>query len=80
LQLADLARRRRPDLRVLLTSGYLGDRAVGERAQQAGTFTIGKPFRAADLGRKLAEIFGNGSVPPPPASRRETRAVATSIR
>ena len=31
LQLADLARHRRPDLRVLLTSGYLGDRAVGER-------------------------------------------------
>jgi CheY-like chemotaxis protein len=59
IQLADLARRRRPDLRVLLTSGYLGDRAVGERASQPGTYTIGKPFRAADLGRKLAEIFGS---------------------
>jgi hypothetical protein len=73
-----MARRRRPDLRVLLTSGYLGDRAVGERAQQAGTFTISKPFRAADLGRKLAEIFG-AEVPPPPASR-QTRAVVTSLR
>ncbi len=45
VQLADMARggagRR---LRVLLTSGYLGDRAVGERAHQPGTFTIGKPF------------------------------------
>ncbi|GAB2178815.1 PAS domain-containing protein [Dongia sp. agr-C8] len=80
LQLADLARRRRPDLPVLLTSGYLGDRAVGERSQQAGTFTIGKPFRAADLGRKLAEIFGPEAAPPLPASRRETRAVLTSIR
>jgi len=79
LQLAEMARRRRPDLRVLLTSGYLGDRAVGERAQQAGTFTISKPFRAADLGRKLAEIFG-AEVPPPAASRRETRAVVTSLR
>jgi len=79
LQLADLARRRRPDLRVLLTSGYLGDRAVGERAQQAGTYTIGKPFRAADLGRKLAEIFG-AEATALPASRRETRPVAPPIR
>jgi DNA-binding NtrC family response regulator len=59
IQLADLARRRRPELRVLLTSGYLGDRAVRERADLSGTFTIAKPFRAADLGRKLAEIFGS---------------------
>jgi PAS domain S-box-containing protein len=80
LQLADLARRRRPDLRVLLTSGYLGDQAVGERAQQAGTYTIGKPFRAADLGRKLAEIFGAEASALPSASRHETRAVVTSIR
>jgi PAS domain S-box-containing protein len=80
LQLADLARRRRPDLRVLLTSGYLGDRAVGERSHQAGTFTIGKPFRAADLGRKLAEIFGAENAPAVPTSRRETRPVAPTIR
>jgi CheY-like chemotaxis protein len=79
LQLAELARRRRPDLQILLTSGYLGDRAIGERAQQPGTYTIGKPFRAADLGRKLAEIFG-AEAPPPPASRRETRAIVTSAR
>jgi PAS domain S-box-containing protein len=79
IQLADLARRRRPELRILLTSGYLGDRAVGERAQQAGTFTIGKPFRAADLGRKLAEIFGAGDAPSAPASRRETRPVAPTV-
>jgi CheY-like chemotaxis protein len=80
LQLADLARRRRPDLRVLLTSGYLGDRAVGERSQQSGTFTIGKPFRSADLGRKLAEIFGADGIPPAPAARRETRSPVPSIR
>jgi PAS domain S-box-containing protein len=72
LQLADQARRRRPELPVLLTSGYLGDRAVGERAQQAGTYTLGKPFRAADLGRKLAEIFGPEAGSALPASRRET--------
>jgi CheY-like chemotaxis protein len=58
IQLADLARRRRPDLPVLLTSGYLGDSAAQARIGQANTFTLAKPFRAADVGRKLAEIFG----------------------
>jgi PAS domain S-box-containing protein len=58
IQLADLARRRRPDLPVLLTSGYLGDVAAQGRIDQANTFTLAKPFRAADIGRKLAEIFG----------------------
>jgi PAS domain S-box-containing protein len=57
IQLADLARRRRPDLPVLLTSGYLGDDAAQTRIGQANTFTLAKPFRAADVGRKLAEIF-----------------------
>jgi PAS domain S-box-containing protein len=71
VQLADMARRRRPDLRVLLTSGYLGDRAVAERAVQPGTFTIAKPFRAADLGRKLAEIFGIEAGPPQASSAHE---------
>jgi DNA-binding NtrC family response regulator len=80
VQLADLARRRRPELLVLLTSGYLGDRAVGERAHQPGTFTIGKPFRAADLGRKLAEIFGaDVGLPPPPASPRRRRLPGRSL-
>ncbi len=80
VQLADMARRRRPELRVLLTSGYLGDRAVGERAHQPGTFTIGKPFRAADLGRKLAEIFGADlGLPPQPASPRRRRLPGHSL-
>ncbi|HVO02960.1 MAG TPA: PAS domain-containing protein [Candidatus Cybelea sp.] len=57
LQLMDVVRRRRPDLPVLLTSGYLGDQAVRDRLRRPGTFAIDKPFRAPDLGRKLAEIF-----------------------
>ena len=61
IQLAEMARRQRPDLKVLLTSGYLGDRAVRDRAGEAGTFTIAKPFRAPELGRKLEEIFGPGA-------------------
>jgi signal transduction histidine kinase/CheY-like chemotaxis protein len=74
IQLADLARQRRPELRVLLTSGYLGDRAVGESARHEGTFTIAKPFRAADLGRKLAEIFAtDGARPAVAAVRSEAR-------
>jgi CheY-like chemotaxis protein len=63
VQLAEIARHRRPDLRILLTSGYLGDRAVRDHASRDGIFTIGKPFRAADLGRKLAEIFAMEPIP-----------------
>jgi PAS domain S-box-containing protein len=74
IQLADLARRRRPDLPVLLTSGYLGDEAAQDRIGQANTFTLAKPFRAADIGRKLAEIFGPEAPaqPPGPAASQIT--------
>ena len=57
--ISSVARRRRPGLPVLLTSGYLGDDAAQARIGQANTFTLAKPFRAADVGRKLAEIFGS---------------------
>jgi CheY-like chemotaxis protein len=57
IQLADMAHSKRPELPVLLTSGYLGDRVVQERIGLPNTFTIAKPFRAPELGRKLAEIL-----------------------
>jgi CheY-like chemotaxis protein len=81
VQLAELARQRRPDLRILLTSGYLGDRAVRDHADRHGTFTIGKPFRASDLGRKLAEIFGSEhKLPPIGPARQRIRPRVPSFR
>jgi PAS domain S-box-containing protein len=61
IQLVDMARKQRPDLPVVMTSGYLGDPAVQMRLAQANTFSLPKPFRATDVGRKLAEIFGAGA-------------------
>ena len=43
-ELAQAARRLRPDLKVVLTSGYVGKDAV-----QSGTAFVPKPWQAADL-------------------------------
>jgi len=51
--LAEQARARRPVLKVLLTSGR------PEFLEGTGFAVIGKPFRMAELGRKLAEILGH---------------------
>ena len=62
------ARELRPGLKVLLTSGYLGD----VRAELAGEFPlIDKPYERAHLAAKLRELC---DAPPPSAS--ETAAIA----
>jgi PAS domain S-box-containing protein len=58
IELIAHVRKTRPDLPVLLTSGYLGDPEVRRTAREAATFTLHKPFRAPELGSKLTEIFG----------------------
>ncbi|HEY1299923.1 MAG TPA: PAS domain S-box protein [Stellaceae bacterium] len=56
IDLARAARRLRPDLRILLTSGYAG---VGAEAQAEGRAFpfLGKPYRPAALSRKIEEIL-----------------------
>ena len=52
LELAQQARRRRPDLRVLHTSGY-AEAAVARGSGVAADSLIGKPYRKEDLARKV---------------------------
>ena len=55
-ELAREAQRLRPELKVLLISGYNEN---SREAPQPGDFPfLGKPFRAADLGRTLAGLLG----------------------
>ena len=56
----DLAReavRRRPDLKVLFTSGYTEQAVVPEDIVQRGWQLVPKPYRWAELGRKIASVI-----------------------
>ncbi len=56
VELARAARQRNKNIKVLLTSGYAGD--VMERHRAVGEFPIiDKPFRLADLARRLRSIL-----------------------
>ena len=60
-QLAAAVRRRRPDLKILLTSGFpdkAGDARTGDRKEQV----LGKPYRQRDLALKLREILQTETV------------------
>ncbi|WP_116811393.1 ATP-binding protein [Steroidobacter cummioxidans] len=54
--LADEARQRRPDLKVLFTTGYTRNAIVHNGVLDPGVHLIGKPFNLEQLARKLAEI------------------------
>ncbi|WP_374448936.1 ATP-binding protein [Stella sp.] len=57
-RLADEARRRRPDLAVLFTTGYTQNAIVHHGTLDPGVDMIGKPFTQAELARKLAQVIG----------------------
>jgi CheY-like chemotaxis protein len=59
-ELAQAARARRPEIKVLLTSGY-SERASGTRGEEA-ELVLEKPFRPSELGRRLAPLLGRGPV------------------
>jgi CheY-like chemotaxis protein len=59
-ELAQAARARRPEIKVLLTSGY-SERASGTRGDEA-ELVLEKPFRPSELGRRLAPLLGRGPV------------------
>lgn len=56
-ELAREARRRHPHLRVLLTTGYAARAAANGFHDIGGLDLLLKPFRKADLGRKLRELL-----------------------
>jgi CheY-like chemotaxis protein len=56
-QLAREVRQRRPDVRVLFTSGYTENAIVHHGHLDAGIAMLNKPYRKVDLARKLREVF-----------------------
>jgi PAS domain S-box-containing protein len=56
-QLADHARALRPDLKVLLLSGYTDDAAVRNGLRESGMPFLHKPFTPVVLGRKVRQVL-----------------------
>jgi len=56
-QLADEARRRRPDLRVLFTTGYARNAIVHQGRLDPGVELITKPFTYAGLAQKVRQVL-----------------------
>ena len=56
-QLRDEARRRRPGLKVLLTTGYIRDAAIHSGRLEPGVALINKPFSFADLTKRVREAL-----------------------
>ncbi|MGY4237382.1 PAS domain S-box-containing protein [Bradyrhizobium sp. USDA 4449] len=57
-ELADAVRLRRPGVRVLYTSGYADNTIVHEGHLDPGVALLRKPYRKADLSRKIREMLG----------------------
>jgi PAS domain S-box-containing protein len=56
-ELADLARKARPKLRVLLTSGYALETLTAQGHLRDGSAILAKPYRKAELARRLREAL-----------------------
>ena len=57
-KLADEAKARRPDLKVLFTTGYTRDAVVHNGVLDKEVALIGKPFTVESLGEKLRVVLG----------------------
>jgi CheY-like chemotaxis protein len=62
-QLADEARRRRPDLKVLFTTGYARNAIVHDGRLDAGVALITKPFTYSALAAKLSDMLDTHEAP-----------------
>jgi PAS domain S-box-containing protein len=58
-ELVDLARKLRPGLAVLLTSGYALETLVKNSRLCAGAVVLTKPYRKPDLARRLREVLNS---------------------
>ena len=56
-ELAGLARKTRPELRVLLTSGYALETLVASGHLHDGSMILSKPYRKAELAKRLREAL-----------------------
>ena len=65
-QLSDAARRRRPSLRVLFTSGYTENTVIHYGRLDAGVLLLAKPYRKSDLARMIrAALAADTKLQPP---------------
>ena len=58
-ELADQARRRKPELRILFTSGHTDESTIRALRMDSRAAFIAKPYRRAELTRKLTEVFSD---------------------
>ena len=56
-QLANEARRRRPDLKVLFTSGFPGTSLSNDLDLNSGDALLGKPYRKHELAQRVREVL-----------------------
>jgi CheY-like chemotaxis protein len=61
--LAEEARKRRPDLKVLFTSGYTEHAIVQHGRLDAGVLLLAKPYRKSDLARMIRVALAAPSRP-----------------
>lgn len=59
IQLADQARRERPDLPVLYTSGYAESALAGEASKRLNAHWLAKPYSARHLGTRIREALAS---------------------
>jgi CheY-like chemotaxis protein len=62
-QLAEEARKHRPDLKVLFTTGYARNAIVHEGRRDPGVELLTKPFSQSALGEKLRDIIDAKTIP-----------------
>ena len=60
-KLADEARRRRPDLKVLFTTGYTRDAIVHDGVLDPDVHLIGKPFTLDELAAKVRAVLDDSA-------------------
>jgi PAS domain S-box-containing protein len=63
-ELADLAKQARPGLPVLLTSGYALETLIKHGRTSGDSFVLTKPYRKAELARRLREALNGAAAPP----------------
>jgi signal transduction histidine kinase len=73
IALANAAQAERPNLKILLTSGFIGDKALLESAKHP---ILDKPYTASTLTARLRELLDSSRRAPP--RRRQSRALAKS--
>jgi len=57
LRLAEELQQRRRGLKVILTSGYIGDRVKGESVRQMGFPLLQKPYSLLELLKVVKEVL-----------------------